>query len=246
MLIKDQMPAQGLTLFRWRSYLPLLFLPVLAVAVLGLWAGPGRWIDDWSDLWEAGCIAVAASGLIVRALAVGHAPEGTSGRNTKGQRAEVLKTTGMYSVVQHPLYLGNFLSFFGMAMYPGIWWLAVIATLSFWLYYERIMFAEEGFVTDKFGEAHRLWAERTPVFVPDFRRWRHAAMPFSLRTVLKREYSGAFLLIVYFGCYEVAEQYLAEREPLTLPLTALGVGLLLYLLLRTLKKRTRLLRVVGR
>ena len=43
-----------------------------------------------------------------------------------------------------------------------VWWLPVIYSLAFWIYYERIMFAEEAFLRQKFGETYRRWAATTP------------------------------------------------------------------------------------
>jgi len=54
-------------------------------------------------------IALSMFGFIIRAIAIGTTPKGTSGRNTKeGQVAESLNTKGIYSMVRHPLYLGNY------------------------------------------------------------------------------------------------------------------------------------------
>ena len=246
MLIREQLPSQGLWLFRWRSYLPLLFVPIFAVALLTPRTAAGRWGVEWDLACKVAGVLVAALGQFVRILTVGRVPEGTSGRNTKHQLANSLNTTGIYSVVQHPLYLGNFLCFLGMAVYPGVWWLAVIAALCFWVYYERIMLAEETFLAEKFGEAHAVWARRTPVFLPRLSQWRAGDLPYSVRTVLKREYSGVFLLVLYFAGYEIARRAIDRAGSPVAPAAALGVGLLFYLTMRTLKKRTGLLRVTGR
>lgn len=49
---------------------------------------------------------------------IGQVPKGTSGRNTSQQVADTLSTDGVYSVVRHPLYLGNFLMCMGVSMMP--------------------------------------------------------------------------------------------------------------------------------
>ena len=43
--------------------------------------------------------------------------------------------------------------------------------LVFWLYYERIMLAEEEFLRARYGKAFDDWAARTPAFLPNFRHW---------------------------------------------------------------------------
>ena len=60
---------------------------------------------------------------------MGFAPRGTSGRNTLGQVAEVLNTSGMYSVVRNPLYLGNFVIWLGLALFIKVWWCILIVVL---------------------------------------------------------------------------------------------------------------------
>ncbi|MBF0254846.1 MAG: hypothetical protein HQL11_06975 [Candidatus Omnitrophica bacterium] len=59
--------------------------------------------------WEIFCIAVSFAGLFLRAAVVGVVPKDTSGRNTGGQLARSLNTTGMYSVSRNPIYLADFL-----------------------------------------------------------------------------------------------------------------------------------------
>lgn len=49
----------------------------------------------------------------------------------------------MYSIVRNPLYFGNLLIAIGLALLPGVWWLLLIVGLAFFIYYERIIAAEE-------------------------------------------------------------------------------------------------------
>jgi protein-S-isoprenylcysteine O-methyltransferase Ste14 len=71
--------------------------------------------------------------------------------------AEVLNTTWMYSLVRNPLYLGNFIIWLGLALFINVWWCTIIVILSFILFYERIIFAEEKFLREKFGKTFK-WA----------------------------------------------------------------------------------------
>jgi protein-S-isoprenylcysteine O-methyltransferase Ste14 len=114
-----------------------------------------------TEVWEVGCLLVSLLGLGVRILTIGHAPKDTSGRNTQGQVAGTLNTTGMYSVVRHPLYLGNYLMWLGISMFLHTWWFVALMTALFALYYERVMFAEEAFLRQKFGDAFERWADAT-------------------------------------------------------------------------------------
>ena len=73
-------------------------------------------------------------------------------------------------------------------------------------------------------------------------------LPFSGRNVLKREYSGVFGVVACLTALDVVREsvgrgYLAV-DPMWVGIFA--ATLVLYLVLRTLKQRTRLLHVEGR
>ena len=147
-------------------------------------------------LYEYLCLAVSLSGTLVRIYTVGHTPVGTSGRNTANQVADVLNTTGIYSTVRHPLYLGNFLMWLGIALLTCNVGFVAVFVLAYWLYYERIMYAEEQFLRRKFGDTYLRWAERTPAFIPCLKRFRPTDLPFSWKKVIKKEKNGVFALSV--------------------------------------------------
>ncbi len=246
MPLREEFVRSGGWLFRWRSYLPLILFALLLgqLSRFSYWGGSHRY-----DLeWEAVCLGVSMLGLAVRVLTVGHAPQKTSGRNTHAQVADELNTTGMYSVVRHPLYLGNFLIWMGVALFLHDAWIAVLVALAFALYYERIMFAEEEFLRASFGTGYVAWAQRTSAFLPDPRRWSPPSLPFSLRNVLRREYSGLFGVIASFTALEVGGDWVVRNRLLLDPVWAVlfGSSLVLYLALRFLKRHTTLLRVPGR
>jgi protein-S-isoprenylcysteine O-methyltransferase Ste14 len=240
--MREEFEAAGNWLFTRRGYLPLLLFPMLLVAAWNVdAASPGAG-------WEAGCAALGLGGLALRAATVGFVPKDTSQRNSARPQAEALNTTGLYSVVRHPLYLGNYLMWLGVALFSRAWWAPVIASLAFWLYYERIMFAEEEFLRRRFGDDYLAWASVTPAFLPRLRGWRPPATRFSLLTVLRREHSGLLALVTSLTALKVASAH-AITGRLTLdPVwgTALAVTLALCLGVRTLKHRTRLLHVEGR
>jgi len=245
-MLTDEIGQQGRWLFRWRSYLPLTVLSLLAVSIVGLHWPFGSYLVH--EFWEMGCLAISFFGLAVRCVTVGYVPVGTSGRNTKSQCAQSLNTTGVYSVVRHPLYVGNYFIGLGVVLVWFNLWAPLIYTLVFWLYYERIMVAEEHFLEEQFGDTFRRWAKSTPAFVPRLSQWRRPALPFSLRTVLRREYS-ALLLIVLLHCgLEVAEHYWLDGRPTMGPQwwAFFLSGVTVYVVLRTLKKRTNVLQVAGR
>jgi len=246
MTLEKELARTGHFLFRWRGFLPILLtLPMLA-AMQGFKGSHPLHVPH--EGWAIFSMAISFCGLGIRMGTVGFAPAGTSGRNTRWQRAAALNTTGMYSIVRHPLYLGNAIIWLGVSMFCQTWWLTVIFVLVYWIYYERIMMAEEDFLREEFGDAHLDWASRTPAFIPALRQWRRPDLPFSLRTVLRREYSGFFAIVACFFLLESTRHVVVYGQLVFKPHWAVLflAGLLVYATLRTLKKRTRLLVVKGR
>jgi protein-S-isoprenylcysteine O-methyltransferase Ste14 len=251
MTMRDQLRRQGEVLFRYRGW---TFLAALALFLLALresdWI-EGTFGDAVDDVYDFTCLGIGLAGLAVRIFVAGHVPGRTSGRNTrKGQVAGTLNSTGPYSVVRHPLYVGNFLIALGVALLPGSLWFALVACLGYCVVFERIMYAEEEFLRSKFGAEFEEWAERTPAFLPDFSRYRPSALPFSRRTALKREYLTVLEILAWFAVVDYAEDGIAgglahvEWEPeTTIPVLAVGAA---CLVVRYLRKQTKVLHVAGR
>ena len=253
MLLKDRIAAQGAFLFRWRSYLPLVLLAPALIALpqsglMETWFG-----ETAENLWSGFCVLLAFAGLAVRMATVGFAPAGTSGRNTAEQRADRLNTTGLYSIVRNPLYLGNAITLLGFVLAIEVWWLALIAVPCLLFYYERIVYVEEEFLRSTFGQAYETWAAKTPALIPNFRLWRRPDLPFSPRTVLRREYHGFYLIVTVLTVIELATDLIGEGEPIgdwikddfDWPLFFLA-GTIIYLVIRAIRKKTTWLVVAGR
>lgn len=246
MALKEELERHGDWLFKWRSYLPLLILPVVVVALKDFEYLERVFGDTIDDLWQGFCIIVSLSGLVIRCITVGYVPKETSGRNTKRQKAESLNTTGMYSIVRHPLYLGNFFIMLGAASFVEVWWLTLIFVLSFWLYYERIIIAEEEFLRRKFENVYVDWSGKTPAFLPRFRNWQKPELPFSFKAVAAREYTTLFVIIASFSFMDITGDIFVEGK-LDLAWAAVFIaGVILYSTLRILKKKTKILYVEGR
>lgn len=246
MALREEFEASGQWLFRWRSYLPLVVLALIPLAVLP--AGPVHASPLAHNIWELVCLGIGLFGLWIRALVIGYAPHGTSGRNVEQQEAKTLNVSGMYSVVRHPLYLGNYLMWLGAILVMRSWWAALVMTLVFWIYYERIMFTEEEFLRRKFGEAYEKWSAVRPAIVPSKWKWVPPPLEFSWRNVLRREYSGLFGLIAAWAVADWVDDFAAfhATRPDALTLVVFGLGLGAYAGLRTLKKSSTVLHEEGR
>jgi protein-S-isoprenylcysteine O-methyltransferase Ste14 len=205
MPLAEDFQKSGLLLFKWRSYAPLAFFFVI-FASLDHFHYPFQ-SHDIDVMWEVFCLLVGASGIGLRILTVAFVPEGTSGRGTRKPSASRLNTTGMYSIVRNPLYLGNFLTYVAPVLFVRIWWVLLLFILAFTLYYERIIFAEEAFLRENFGDEYISWASKTPVFFPRLRHWTKPDLSFSWKMALFREYHGVYGLILSLFSMELASDF---------------------------------------
>ncbi|MGE3275340.1 MAG: isoprenylcysteine carboxylmethyltransferase family protein [Vicinamibacterales bacterium] len=249
MRLAERAVAQGQWCFRHRGFLPLLLLPLAVLAMPESVAIERAVGEGWHDVWTACCLVLALAGLALRAYAVGYAPDGTSGRDTRAQRAEVLNTTGLYSVVRHPLYVGNSLAMFAIVLSLMVPWLALVTALLLWLYHERIMLAEEQFLHQRFGPVFEEWAARTPAVWPAWSLWTPARRAFSWRRVLRSEFNGLLAIVAVITLFEGLTDIELDgrglagwaREDWGWVLV-LALATTLFLVLVTVKKRTRWLR----
>jgi protein-S-isoprenylcysteine O-methyltransferase Ste14 len=212
--ITEQLPITGDTLFRRRSYLPLVLVPLFVLSLFD-----GR--PPTSVAWELVCFMVALCGLFLRAFVVGTAPHGASTRGTRRPTADSLSMLGAYSVVRHPLYLANTLVAIGCALLSGTWYLPLIVVLLSFVYHERIAAREEAFLQTTFGDGFRAWAAGVPAMIPAVGQYRPSNVPFQWRKVIVQESHGlcaigtAFLVLdtledsVRLGYFHVDAAWLA-------------------------------------
>lgn len=244
MALREEFIKQGNWIFRWRSYLPLLMLPLFIIALLES-VEPKYTLGYPADqIFTVFCIMLSFIGLFIRALTIGFIPKGTSGGNTKKQKAAALNITGFYSIVRHPLYHGNFIIFLGIVLFVKVWWFVVISALAFWLYYERIMYREEEFLREKFSGSFLEWAEKTPAFIPLFKNWQPSNQKFSLKRIIYREYIGFFEIIAFFTLLEIIKSFLETGEFFfNIGWTIFfAIGLILFITVRIVKKARKISR----
>ena len=238
----ETMEKSGHWLFRWRSYLPLVIVALVPAALKHYTYPFGS--HRYDQRWELVCLGISLLGFAIRVLTAGYTPRRTSGRNARKQVADSLNTEGIYSVVRNPLYLGNFIVALGPALVLHIWWVPVIYILVFMLYYERIVFAEEVFLRNKFGQQFMDWASRTPVFLPRLTQWRSPGRRFNVRQVLRREHQTLFGIVVVFFLIEMAAEWRLGNPVLgdTMWNVLAGAALVFFLVIRLLRKCTTVLK----
>lgn len=215
MALIEELERQGNFLFRYRGTLPgIILLAGIALFAYDEWkAGTQEKFELFFDRFDQIiATSVCLVGFAIRIYTVGHTPKNTSGRNTKSQLADELNTSGIYSLVRHPLYLGNFFMWLGISVLTMNFWFILGFVLIFWLYYERIMFAEEQFLRAKFGEVYLKWASKTPAFIPSIRNWKPNLQPFNLKKVLIREKTGFLAIFAVVFLFDLTEDSIRNRH----------------------------------
>lgn len=262
MALKQSLEKNGLFLFRYRGQIPAIIFLLGLPFVYCSYFTPAYF--ETEKLIGVDCIniyflvltvvgiLVSLSGIVLRAYTIGSTPKGTSGRNTKEQVANELNTKGIYSTVRHPLYVGNYLMWAGLLIFIGNVSLFIIISLLYWIYYERIMFAEECFLEKQFGQKYIDWSMKVPAFIPCFRKFEKGNMTFSFKAVLRREYAGFFAMALCFVFMDYLRAYgiyslqsgafsFESFEWLRPSLWCLFAAAFITLLLRTLKHHTKIL-----
>ena len=142
------------TLFQYRSYTPLPFLVTMIA-----FARPSV-----STLVVGGVVALA--GEAMRFWGVAYA--GPLTRVTGNVGAPELVTSGPFSYVRNPLYVGNILLYVGFGIMANALtpWLASATAFYFVVQYAAIVSLEEEFLQKEFSSSFEEYRRSVPRFIP--------------------------------------------------------------------------------
>ena len=238
MSLDQSIEKQGNFLFKYRGQFPV-FLFILSIPFIY----SSSVDNDYSNTYIISSVIFTFLGFLIRFYTIATTPKNTSGRNTKDQIAEELNSTGIYYLIRHPLYLGNFLIWLGISISTFNFYFIIIMSLLFWLYYERIMFAEERFLERKFGEHYVRWSNSISAFLPISLNYQKSKVPFSFISILRREYAGILAAVIGFSFIDVVRIYVETNILNFTPvvLWVLLISLVLVFCLRSLKHYTNIL-----
>ena len=134
-----------------------------------------------------------------------------------------------------------FASFLGVfSLGSVIFWFIVAFILMFWVYYERIMYAEEEYLLNKFGNEYQSYSDQTPAFIPAFKNFKKPLLSFSFRKVIRQEKAGILNLFAVILLLRITGEYF-ESEAMHVELfwiVGFCVSLLLYAIIKILQKKT--------
>ena len=141
--------------FKIRSFTPIPFI----IALL-YFANPTRLSVPIGILF-------ITIGELLRIWAVGYA--GGTTRATALGAARDLVTTGPYSYVRNPLYLGNLLLSIGVTLFTNIYWLIPVLIIGYFIQYMPIIAVEETYLLESCGQVYVEYQAEVSRFLPNFR-----------------------------------------------------------------------------
>ena len=233
--------------FRYRGELGAFFFIVLMLIYLLLINASSPFMNP--PISHGISLGLILLGLGIRFHVVGYAPARTSGRNKGRQVADQLVTSGMYSLVRHPLYLANTLIWLGVFFWTG-YVLLVLLTWGFALMmYRSIMQTEDHFLSAKFGKTHAEWKSKTPAIFPKIIQFKSPEISFNLRKALYREKNGWVAVILAIAIIDAIRLILKGQFSTSFyyqHIITLTMTLIYYLVMKVLYKNTSVLKHVDR
>lgn len=117
---------------------------------------------------------VLLTGIVLRMSARGH-------KKAHSQKGEKLVTTGPYTLVRNPMYLGSFLMGAGFILMVWPWWSLPLFALLFYVRFKKQIVKEEAYLAKIDGEHFKRYCARVPRIFPSLRHLPKAR----LRSVVK-------------------------------------------------------------
>lgn len=224
----------GNFLFKHRSFTPLPLIVLVFIIFKPIDLGAANIFIN------LGGFMVSLFGESIRVIAVGYSHKGTSGRE-RFLKAEALNTTGIYSLVRNPLYIGNLLIFSGLvAVFANIWAEVVVAVFLIAQYY-FIILSEEDFLSREYGKEYQDYCVRMRRVIPVFKNYEKNSNPFALSKVIFKESDSVFnMLAMYLLVLGYKEK--AFRGTIKHPFLFIIPGIIFvlsYIIVKVVKKKRK-------
>lgn len=143
----------GEKLFELRDYTPI---PLIVIVLFA--AEPSVRTATLGTL-------LAVMGELFRIYSVAFIGSVSRTRNTSSTGSALI-TSGPFSWVRNPLYVGNFFITFGMSVFSGVPWLMLLTVLAFAFQYYCIVKYEEKLLVERFGAEYQQYMQRVPAWLP--------------------------------------------------------------------------------
>ena len=225
----------GNFLFKNRS-----FTPIPLIILIFIFLKPSYYGQLTPYISIAGLIFIIV-GEGIRIISVGYSFPGTSGRESY-LRADDLNTSGIYSTVRNPLYIGNILIYTGLL----ITYSNLVALISFdiilSIQYFFIINYEEGFLKEKFGEKYLEYCKSSGRIIPKFSSFKKPDYRFNLLRVVFSENDSIFNSLFLFFLILLYKEKIFSGEFSSYGFTYLIIGsilILLYVFVKISKKKRK-------
>lgn len=234
------MIAIGNFFFKYRNWIFILFYAALFIPSPPLFSEER--FGEHHYIWPIVLgLLITVSGQLIRGATIGLAYIVRGGSEGKPY-AEGLVTDGIFNHCRNPLYVGNILMLLGVGILANSLFYVVIIIPAFLFIYQAIVLAEEHFLRGKFGAGFDAYCKKVNRWIPDLRGIgkTFGSMSFNWRRWILKEYNTQFVwlsgitLILLLKYPHITDYDTHYRN--TLIVVILSVLLLMYLLIRYLKK----------
>ena len=170
----------------------------IAVMLVVLFSSPPAldpaWLEELSEMLGFFLLAAACLWRIWCALFIA------------GSKNGELATSGPYSVVRNPLYVGNFLGLIGFGFAVEQPLLAIALGLIFALFYPSVVASEEARLAALFGERYRAYCAAVPRWIPDWSRYAEPSAVTVFPAHMRKAIFDAMWFLWAFALWEFIEE----------------------------------------
>ena len=184
----------GNAFFKIRSFTPIPFIlavvyfanPTLLTTIIGLF--------------------FTLTGEMLRIWSVGYV--GGSTRATTLGASRDLVTTGPYSYVRNPLYLGNLLISLSICIIANVFWLTPILVIGYLVQYLPIIAVEEAYLLESCGSVYESYQEQVPRFFPQLHAYQSSSThDFSLTRAFNSEKRTLTAIVIVIAALFVRQVF---------------------------------------
>ncbi|HUI54854.1 MAG TPA: isoprenylcysteine carboxylmethyltransferase family protein [Bryobacteraceae bacterium] len=131
--------------------------------LLAAWAATRQWPGIFRLNWQPRAVEIAGAVLIAAGFVLWLSGAVTVMRAYNRDR---LITSGVFSLVRHPVYAGGITLFLpGLALLLGSW-LMLLAPLLAYAIFKRLIHVEDGYLERRFGQAYVDYRARVNELIP--------------------------------------------------------------------------------
>ncbi|RYY60214.1 MAG: isoprenylcysteine carboxylmethyltransferase family protein [Chitinophagaceae bacterium] len=237
------MVAIGNFFFKYRNWIFILFYAALFIPSWPLF--PKEKLGEHYYIWPITLgLLITVLGQLIRGLTIGLAYIVRGGKEGKPY-AEGLVTEGIFTHARNPLYVGNILMLLGVGILANSLFYVGIMMPVFLFIYQAIVLAEENFLRGKFGPGFDAYCKKVNRWIPDLRGIgkTFASMGFNWKRWILKEHTTQFIWLIGITLllllnYPELTGFDTDRRNLLIGII-LGILLLIYVLIRFLKKTGR-------